>query len=74
MNYRYVLLESTCNEYKEFGIAAICEQDGIEVIFDSFSNLLLNKQLMLGFVNLCNSKKLSLCHLYDAVIDFIAEM
>lgn len=72
MKYKYITVESTykfdVNERKSYGIA-ICDSENtvLETIADISPNIEGIKKL----VDLCNKEKLSPCHLYDVVRDFL---
>ena len=71
---RYVLLESRFDGRICCGIAAVADYDGTAVILQSYVDLCIDRNDAAEFVSLCNAQKLSLCHLPDAVDDFLANL
>lgn len=71
---RYVLLESRLDGRIYCGIAAVADYDGTVVILQSYVDLCAERNATAEFVNLCNAQQLSLCHLPDAVDDFMANL
>lgn len=74
MKFRYILRVDTVadelgHKHIVYGITALNGR-GIEV--DSFPDIFFDRQKAEDFVELCNSEKLELIHLADAVDDILA--
>jgi len=74
MECRYILIECTIYAQKSYGIAAACVYDDCITIVKAFHNLCLTCEPVVSLVERCNALSLSLCHLSDAVEDFLAEI
>lgn len=74
MKCRYILLETVLGTRTGFGIAAVCDCDETAIVLQSFIDLCSEQQTVAAFVDRCNTLDLSLCHLQDAVDDFLAEL
>ncbi len=69
---RYVLLESKCEQRTLYGIAAVDIDNGCITVLQSYADLCSKYSDTASFVELCNTQKLSLCHLPEAIDDFLA--
>ena len=76
ITYGIVKEEYLCGKTSRlsFGIAAYSnvEADESATVLEVINDISSNEQSIISFVEKCNGSKLSLCHLKDAIEDFIA--
>ncbi len=76
MNFFYCIIEENLfsndlGSYKTYGILAIGKSTNKQV--EHFvSDVSPDRERLAAFVDLCNKQKLDICHLHDAVEDFLA--
>lgn len=78
MEYKYILVSSIfCSDNiirTGYGIAWMCEHDGVAVNLQSISDISSDKSCVEQLVDKCNRLRLSPFHLSDAVDDFLANL